>query len=391
MRWPTSSPDLGFYLHTIFCEHVCPYCDFAVEAVGRLDPELEAAYVDLLLRELDLALEAPGAALEGRRAATLYLGGGTPSLLAAASVERLIRRIREAFPGEPAEITLELNPGQGEARRAPEFRAAGVTRLSLGLQSMHDRTLKGLGRAHRAAEALAGLEIGLASGFESLSVDLIYGAPSQSEGELLEDLERLIELSVPHVSAYALTIESGTPFAQAHARGQLDLPSEEIAVRMGELVRSRLLEAGYVHYEISSFALPGHEAVHNQRYWRCEDVLGLGPSAASKLGRHRFQNVRHRARWQEGIEARRRVLEHSELQSLDDLRREALYLGFRRLEGISRADYEKSFGAPPEAWFSVELAELHALELIREQEGHLCLSERGILFADEVFLRFAGR
>ncbi len=157
MSVPTSSADLGIYVHIPFCERVCPYCDFSVEAVGQLDWELERVYVELLLRELELARADLRERLEGRRLATVYFGGGTPSLLQAASVERLLRAFSEAFPGSPEEVTLELNPGILEWGRVPAYRDAGVTRLSLGLQSLHDLTLKRLGRAHTAAEALRGL------------------------------------------------------------------------------------------------------------------------------------------------------------------------------------------------------------------------------------------
>ena len=242
MSVPTSSADLGIYVHIPFCEHVCPYCDFSVEAVGQLDRELERAYVELLLRELELARAALRERLEGRRLATVYFGGGTPSLLQAASIERLLRAFSEAFRGSPEEVTLELNPGILECGRVPAYRDAGVTRLSLGLQSLHDLTLKRLGRAHTAAEALRGLEACLVAGFPSLSVDLIYGAPEQSEVELLMDLERVIELGIPHVSAYALTVEPGTPFARAQAR--LRLPDEDKVVRMGCLLRARLAAGG---------------------------------------------------------------------------------------------------------------------------------------------------
>ena len=387
----TSGADLGVYVHVPFCEHVCPYCDFAVEGVGQLEPALEQAYVEGLLRELKLARKELGERLAERELATLYFGGGTPSLLQPASVERLVDAICAVFQGPPGEVTLELNPGIPECARAPDFRAAGVTRLSIGLQSLRDTTLKRLGRAHKGAEALRGLEACLAVGFPSLSVDLIHGAPDQTEDDLLDDLERVIDFGIPHVSAYALTIEAGTPFARAYARGQLRLPHEDAAVRMGLRLGERLAAAGYAQYEISSFAQPGHRSQHNQRYWRRQDVLGLGISAASLLGDLRFQNVKDRGAWQLALGAGRRPLLELETLSLEDARRETLYLGFRLLDGISRADYERDFGATPEQHFGEQLEELRELDLICESSGHLRLTERGILFADEVFLRFVGR
>jgi oxygen-independent coproporphyrinogen-3 oxidase len=379
------------YVHIPFCDRVCPYCDFAVEATGRLDAPLERSYVDLLLRELDLTRAMFGGHLDGRPLATVYFGGGTPSLLGAESIRRLLRRLSEIFQGEPDEVTLEMNPGVLDFGRVPDFRAAGVTRLSVGLQSLHDLTLKRLGRAHRAAEALRGLESGMAAGFRSVSVDLIHGAPDQTQEDLLSDIRRVIGLGIPHVSAYALTVEPGTPFARAQARGSLRLPSEEDAVGMGCALRSCLVEAGYAHYEISNFSRPGHGSRHNQRYWLRQDVLGLGVSAASLLGRVRFQNVSSRSLWQTGLQAGRRVLANSAILSEADERCETLFLGFRRLEGISRKAYQQRFGLSPEHDFRAELEALHRQDLVAETEDRIHLTERGILFADEVFQQFLGR
>ena len=395
--------DLGIYVHTPFCDRVCPYCDFAVEAAGVLDPDTERRFVDDLLADLALARNELAALRSRRSLATVYFGGGTPSRLGAGSIARVLEALYAAFAGPAREVTLELNPVDAELARVLDFRAAGVTRLSVGLQSLHDLTLKRLGRAHTGAEALGGLQRCLAAGFASLSVDLIYAAPGQSEAELLADVDRVIDLGVDHVSAYALTIEPGTPFAAARAAGRLDLPPEDLPRRLSRLLRARLAAAGLAAYEISSFARSGHRSQHNQRYWLRQDVLGLGPSAASFLsgglgggrgggpGDHRFQNARERGPWQTAVRAGRRALLEDALLPLEECRRETLALGFRRPEGVSRAAYLRAFGAPPEAHFAAELRELVELELVAERAGRLRLTERGILFADEVFLRFAGR
>jgi oxygen-independent coproporphyrinogen III oxidase len=387
----TENGELGVYVHTPFCERVCPYCDFAVEAARELAPELEQRFVDDLLADLALArAELP--ALQGRRAlATVYFGGGTPSRLQPESIARVLAALGAAFRGPAREVTLELNPVDAELARVAEFRAAGITRLSVGLQSLHDGTLKRLGRAHAGAEALAGLEHCLAAGFASLSIDLIYGAPGQSEAELMADVDRVIDLGVDHVSAYALTIEPGTPFAKARDAGRLELPPEDLPRRLGRLLRARLVAAGLAAYEISSFARPDHRSQHNQRYWLRQDVLGIGPSAASLVAEHRFQNARERGTWQAAVRAGRRELIEDAPVPLEERRRETLALGFRRPEGVSRATWLRAFGAPPETWFAAELRELAELELIAERAGRLRLTERGMLFADEVFLRFTGR
>ena len=383
--------DVGVYVHVPFCERVCPYCDFAVLGVGRLEPERERRYVDLLLRELEWQWERQAAELAGRKLATIYLGGGTPALLQPGSVERLLRTLEKRFGGRAPEVTLELNPGNLETERVGAFRAAGVTRVSVGVQSLHDATLKRLGRAQRAAEALHGLESCLAAGFDSVSVDLIFGAPEQLEAEFLADLERVIGLGVPHVSAYALTIEPGTPFARALERGELLIPDEDAELRMSLGVRARLALAGFEHYEISSFCRPGHRSRHNQRYWACRDVLGLGVSAASLLAGRRFQNTRDLAQWEAAVSEGRSAVSESSLVSAEEARRDFVGLGFRCLDGVRPEEFRRRFGAPLEACFGVELQELRELELVREEQGALRLTERGIRFADEVFQRFVGR
>lgn len=379
-------------MHVPFCERVCPYCDFAVLGVGRLEPEREQHYMDLVLRELELAWERDAAELDQRPLATVYLGGGTPSLLQAGSVERLLRALETRFPGRSElEVTLELNPGALETARVSDFRAAGVTRLSVGVQSLHDRTLARLGRAQRGAEALRGLEACLAAGFDSLSADLIYGAPEQTEAELWTDLARLIELGVPHVSAYALTLEPGTPFARAASQGKLRLPDEETELRMSLGLRARLVAAGFEQYEISSFARPGHRSRHNQRYWACLDVLGLGVSAASLIAQRRFQNTRELARWERLVAQGLSAIDESDELSSDELRRDYVGLGFRCLDGIGREAFRRRFGASLESVFAAELRELRELGLVRDESGAVRLTERGIRFADEVFQRFVGR
>ena len=384
----TSARDLGVYLHVPFCERVCPYCDFAVEAAGALDPGLARDYVGLLLRELELVREDEGDALVGRRLASVYLGGGTPSLLPAGEVERLLDGLVAAFGSLPEEVTLEANPGPLETPRLEGFRSAGVTRLSLGVQSLDDRTLKSLGRAQNGAQARRGLEAALACGFASFSADLIHGVPGQTPESLFADLDALLELGVPHVSTYALTVEPDTPFGGAQRAGRLGLPHEDVAHAMAQGLRARLAAAGLQQYEISSFARPGQRSRHNQRYWRRLDVLGLGSSAAGLLGPVRSRNLRSRSDWAAEIGAGRRPLAERERLTPRAQRQETLSLGLRRLEGVPRADYWRAFASRPEDDFPAEMAELRRLGLVADRAGRLCLSERGILFADEVFLRF---
>ena len=382
----TSRADLGLYVHVPFCEHVCPYCDFAVLGVNRLAKAEEDAYVDALLREWRLTRGE----VAGREVATVYFGGGTPALLRPGSIARILDAFRAEHRFRDAEVTVELNPGQLEVARVPDLRACGVTRLSIGLQALDGAVLRHLGRAQTGEEARRGLEACLAAGFATLSVDLIYGAPGQTLDTLMRDVEAVIDLGVPHVSAYALTLEPGTPFAHAAEAGKLALPDEDAVLAMSRLLRARLTAAGIAQYEISSYARQGHRSRHNQRYWQREDVLGIGPSAASLVGARRFRNARDLADWRAALARDRSPVVESEILSDEAARRETLYLGLRRLDGVRRADFLRRFGAPPEAFFADELAELCRRELILCEAGSIRLSERGILFADEVFMGLLG-
>ncbi len=378
----TSGADLGVYVHVPFCEHVCPYCDFAVVAVGRLAGADEDDLVSGLLEEW----RRWRGEVAGRPVASVYFGGGTPSLLRPKSLGRLLEALAADLALQGAEITVELNPGQLEVSRVPELRALGVTRLSVGLQSTDGEVLRRLGRAQRADEALRGLETCLAAGFESLSADLIYGAPGQTVAGLLRDAERVIALGVPHVSAYALTLEPETPFARAASAGRLELPDEDTLAEMSRLLRARLGAAGIAQYEISSYARPGHRSRHNQRYWTRSDVLGIGPSAASFLGERRLRNARSLADWRAALRSGAPTAVEDEPISPAEARREALYLGLRCLDGVSRAAYLRRYGEAPEVSLGAELARLRERELLVDERGSIRLTERGLQFADEVFL-----
>jgi oxygen-independent coproporphyrinogen-3 oxidase len=384
---------VGVYLHVPFCERVCPYCDFAVVAVRQLSAERERRYLAALLREL----EARRGVFAGRRLASLYLGGGTPSLLRPESVAELVTAVRGVFAGEArVEITLEVNPSTLERERLPGFRAAGVTRLSLGVQSFDDTVLRRLGRAHRAEEARATLAACRETGFDALSLDLIFAAPGQTLAGFERDLAEAIGFRPDHVSAYELTLEPGTPFAEAAARGRLARPDEEVALAMQELAEARLREAGLRRYEISNYARPGFEAVHNRRYWERRPVLGLGvgafstdpPAPEAPFGVRRA-NRRELAGYLDCIESGR-CAESGPAERLDaaTARGEAIFLGLRS-GGVDAARFEGEFGAPPRCFYRAQIEELAGSGLLREAgSGDLELTARGRQLADQVCMHF---
>jgi len=381
--------DLGIYVHLPFCPHVCPYCDFAVEATGpELPAKLATRYVELLLRELELSLDHFGDRLRGRPLDSLYLGGGTPSLLPPDALRCLLDGVRAHFGSAPRETTLEVNPGRSDTRPARAWRALGIDRLSIGLQALDDRALRRLGRAHSADEAREGLLECLRAGFENVSVDLIYGIPGQSEAQLLAGAREVVELGIPHVSTYALTLEPDTPFGRAAARGDFAEVDAGLVRRQGRHLRALLSASGIAPYEISSAARAGFESRHNTRYWTRRCVLGLGVSAASLVCEQRFQNPRDRAQWSRALEQGQLAFGVPESLGPLEQRRETLALGLRRWIGVSLAEYRARFGAPPQADFAAELRELVEFELIELIGGYLRLTDRGRQFADDVFMRF---
>jgi oxygen-independent coproporphyrinogen-3 oxidase len=385
---------VGLYIHVPFCERICPYCDFAVVATRTLEPSVEERYVAALLAELDSRrIDFPGRSLE-----TVYFGGGTPSLLQPSSLARLLDAARAGFSGEGAEIevTLEVNPSTTERERLPEFRALGVNRISLGIQSFDDMTLKKLGRAHKASESAESLRAARAAGFENLSLDLILACPGQTFESFERDLESALEFGPEHLSVYELTIESGTPFALADQRGQLARPSEDLAANMLEHLASRCAQAGLERYEISNAARPGFASAHNSRYWARRPVLGLGVGAWSSevqseempFGGRRM-NSRDLALYLKRIEEGDGASVEIDRLSEPAARGEAVFLGLRRISGLPCAEFEAEFGAPPRKFYREQIDRLMAAGLIAETVGgDLRLTDRGVLLSDTVFADF---
>ncbi len=385
---------VGVYVHVPFCERVCPYCDFAVVAARRLEPERARRYVDALLAEL--ARRRP--VFEGRRLVSLYLGGGTPSLLDPAEVGRIAGAVRAAFRVEGAvEVTLEVNPSSVERERLPAFRAAGVGRVSVGAQSFDDTTLRRLGRAHRAEEVQRTLAACRSAGFEAISLDLLFGAPEQDLAGLERDLDAALGFGPEHVSAYELSLEPGTPFGRAAERGRLARPAEETLVAMHRLVERRLGDAGYARYELSSYARPGRAAVHNRRYWERRPVLALGMGAVSTdpPGEGAPFGVRRANR--RDLEAYLSAVaaggssegEGSEVLGPATARGEAVFLALRTARGLDAAGFAAEFGAPPRAFFAAAIEALVAGGLLCEDRlGDLRLSPRGRMLSDTVFAHF---
>jgi oxygen-independent coproporphyrinogen-3 oxidase len=384
---------VGVYVHVPFCERVCPYCDFAVVARPKLDANEEARFVDALLAELEARRED----FAGLGLATLYFGGGTPSLLRPDALARVREAVLAAFPplGDCAEVetTLEVNPSTVERERLPAFRSeAGASRLSVGVQSFDDSLLKALGRAHREGEIHLTLDAARAAGFENISIDLIFAALHQTPAMLDADVDATLRVAPEHVSTYELVLEPGTPFGRARADGKLEAYPIDSAADLMERLHDRLGAAGYLRYELTNHAKPGFASAHNRRYWLREPVLALGPGAhstdpptsARPFGA-RPANPRSLADYLARVEAGGPVACEVDVPDRAGAMAEAVFLGLRLSEGLAAGRYEADFGEPPRARFGAEIDALLGRGLLDESSaGDLRLTARGVLLADMV-------
>ncbi len=372
----------GVYVHIPFCDRICPYCDFAVTSVRAIPHE---AYADALLEEW----EARQSSLEGRMVRSIYFGGGTPSRWAPEAFSRVLGEMRRQLEGHPIEeITLECNPVDVTREHLDVWCEAGVTRVSLGCQSFVPEVLEFLGRNHSASQALAAVESWLERGVE-VSLDLIYGSPMQTFEMWQRDLDeiaRLCERGVHHVSSYHLTIESGTPFARRRARGeQMERSEQEVVAMVGGL-REVLEQVGVRPYEVSSWSVPGHESVHNSSYWMGAEYLGLGMGAHSlridERGVFRRQNA---SRLDAYMRAPLEGFEGEEVLCEDHLD-ERLFVGVRSRFGVSLAELQAQFGLSPSRHEAIvsRARVLYAEGLLEESGERLVPSWEGMQVADMI-------
>lgn len=381
---------VSVYVHVPFCLSKCRYCDFASEPLKEAGGLAAARrYVDALAIEMDL--RAASAEFAGASVPTVYLGGGTPTVLPAEWLGEIMARLRMRFQVAPAaEITVEANPGTVSGGDIAALVTAGVNRISLGVQSFSDEVLRTLGRVHTAAEAGAAVEAARGAGCENLNLDLMYGVPRQSLEGWRETLRHAVELAPEHIATYALSVEPGTPLAGDIEGGRLPAPEDDLCADMygaaGELVRG----AGYEHYEISNFARAGRESRHNGRYWANGEYLGLGASAHSYRGGVRWNNVEDLELYVEWLERGRLPVAWAEGLSARERVGETLMLGLRRAEGVSEEEVAALCGVGPREAFSEEIEELCEEGLLIAEAGGLRIPREKWFISNEVLARFVG-
>ncbi len=371
----------GLYLHIPFCKQACHYCDFHFStSLG-----LKERFVEALIKEMALRrqyLPDAGEALQ-----TIYFGGGTPSLLTSAELARIFDAIHANFMVSPqAEITLEANPDDLSPAKLAELATSPVNRLSIGLQSFHEPHLRLMNRAHSAQESGQAVRAAQAAGFENISVDLIYGVPAASHAIWEDDLAHLLALNVPHVSAYALTIEPDTAFGRRLRKGTFVAPPEEFVARQFETLLTTLRGHGYEQYEISNFCQPGRESRHNANYWRGVPYLGLGPSAHSFDGRRRQYAVANNPQYVAAVLERGEVPATVEQLSPLDQANEYLLTTLRTSRGCDLAHLRDALGLDLLAERADYLASLTGQGMATLEGDVLRLTDAGKLLADHITL-----
>ena len=371
----------GLYLHIPFCSSRCSYCDFAT---GLYQTELAERYVRALVAEIQASRYS------GELVDTIYFGGGTPSLLAPAQLERIISSIYERFAVDPAaEVTLEINPGSVTDEKLRAFRSLGVNRASFGAQTFDDAELAKLGRSHSSADTVKTFSSLRNAGFDNVSFDLIAGLPGQTLAGWQRNINQALDLNPEHLSFYLLEVHSGTPLAEHIRRGIQPEPDDDLAGVMYQWMLEQAAGAGYEHYEISNLCRPGFHSRHNTKYWIAEPYYGFGCSAHSYDGAaRRWSNQRDVLKYVTDVErGESPVVDEQEL-SPRDVRAEALFLGMRLMQGVDMRRYRESFG--------VDLRDEHREDLDRfckagllELDGDLIrLTRTGALLSNEVFAAF---
>jgi len=379
-----SKRELELYIHIPFCVRKCAYCDFLSAPAGD---EIIEQYVERLIDEIHA--QGACALLNEFIVTTMFLGGGTPSILTGEQVQRIMSAIRANFPiAYNAEISMEANPGTVTLEKLTAYRQSGINRISFGVQSTNDEELKTLGRIHTYEEFLESYQLARKCGFENVNVDLISAIPNQTVESWEETVRKIVELDPEHISAYSLIIEEGTPFYEKYgegAEGERLLPTEEAEREMYYRTEEFLDQAGYHRYEISNYAKEGKECKHNLGYWERKNYLGMGLGASSLLDNVRYKNTDDLAKYLTFSDDLEEIQEDREILSIGAQMEEFIFLGLRKMKGISIQQFEDAFGKTLEACYGERIHHLQNEKLLVIEDGFLRLTKKGIDVSNYVF------
>ena len=386
--------NIGIYIHIPFCKKKCEYCDFK-SYVGKEN------LIDRYIKWVNYELKEVG---EGNKidyenniddliiVKTIYIGGGTPSILPPKYISDILRTVKENYTidNENLEVTIEVNPGTVDEEKLMEYKKCGVNRLSIGLQATQNRVLNVLGRIHTYNDFLVTYNSARKIGFDNINVDLMLGIPGQSLEDVQESVEKIIKLSPEHISTYSLIIEEGTPFYKKLEKNEINLPGEEIERKMYWLVKRKLEDAGYVHYEISNFAKRGYESKHNLACWNQEEYVGVGAAAHSYTNNVRYSNIceieEYINNYENDMETNN--FEFHEKQTKDSKMKEFMMLGLRKINGIKIQDFKNKFGENPIYLYRKELDKLVNENLLEIDGDVIKLTEKGLDWANLVWEEF---
>ena len=375
--------ELGLYIHIPFCKKKCYYCDF-ISYSGK--ENCIKKYVEALKNEIKYELSRVLKDKEEYKVTTIYIGGGTPSFIDSNYIIDILNTIKEVISLENIETTIEINPGTATIEKLEDYKKAGINRLSIGLQETNNKLLKSIGRIHTYEEFLNTYDMARKTGFKNINVDLMIGLPNQSIENIRNSLEKIIVLNPEHISVYSLILEEGTRLYDKYENGEIKLPDDELERNMYWYVKNTLENAGYTHYEISNFAKKGYESKHNLNCWEQKEYLGFGLAAHSYFDKIRYSNTARIGEYIEsnGIDCKT----IHEKQSEEDIKKEYMLLGLRKIEGVSIQKFKNRFGENSIFLFKDELNKLVEQDLIVIDGDIIKLTNKGLNLANLVWEEF---
>lgn len=380
--------ELELYIHIPFCVKKCAYCDFLSFSQ---DEETRERYVEKLIEEIN-AHGTNRNVVQQYMVTTVFLGGGTPTILEASQISRIFDALKSTFDiAEHAEVTIEANPGTVTTEKLQAYKQCGIKRISFGLQTTSNEELKLLGRIHTYEEFLESFQLARACGFENINVDLISAIPKQTLSSWEETLQKVIDLNPEHISAYSLIVEEGTPFAKVYGEdcpGKKELPNEEEERAIYYLTEKLFQKAGYHRYEISNYAKEGRECKHNLGYWERKDYLGIGLGASSLIDNIRFKNIDDLGFYMNHAGNLKEIQEDVETLSARAQMEEFMFLGLRKMEGVSISEFEKEFGKTIEECYGEQIKILIEQGLLEQKDTRIMLTKQGIDVSNYVFRAF---
>jgi putative oxygen-independent coproporphyrinogen III oxidase len=370
------------YIHIPFCKHKCYYCDFNTYAL-KGQPVTE--YLEALEREMEQTVKAfPPGTID-----TIFVGGGTPTVLVPEQMETFLNMVNEYFPkrNQQLEFTMEANPGTTNEEKLQVMKAGGVNRVSFGVQSFNNELLSSIGRIHQSDDVYRSIENARKSGFDNLSIDLMFGLPNQTLKNMEDSLNEALKLDLKHYSIYGLKVEENTLFHSLFLKNKLPLPDEDDELQMFLLIMNRLKEAGYEHYEISNFAKQGYESKHNSLYWHNQSYYGLGAGAHGYMQGIRHVNIKGVQDYIEAAQVKLPLLEQEKV-SRQEAMEDFMMVGLRLRKGVRQQDFQAQFDCRIEEVFDPMLKRMLAKKLVEISDEGYRLSDQGVLYGNEVFAEF---